>query len=82
MTATAGYSHKAEAERAIKIKIERAITMCQGDNPNPDMAIKHPEWIRAAQNKDYTELTKKITMDCKKYQSQARERRNRLGGKN
>ncbi len=76
-----GFSHKQAAEDAIKIKIRRAITMVSGDNPNSDIAVKHPEWIRAAQKKDYTELIKKVTEDTKKFQLRARERRDRLHGK-
>jgi len=76
-----GYSHKAFAEEALKVKIRRAITMVQGDNPNPDIALKHPEWVRAAQNKNYTELTKEITQKVKAVQDEVIKRRNRFAGK-
>ncbi len=81
MGGKAGFSHKRMAEEALKIKIRRAITQVQGDNPNSDVAVRHPEWVREAQNKKYTELTKKITEDVTKNQVRALERRNRLGGK-
>ncbi len=69
------------AEEAIKIKIRRAITMVQGDNPNSDIAVKHPEWVRAAQQKNYTELIKKVTEDTKKKQDLVRMRRLKFAGK-
>ncbi len=69
------------AEEAIRIKIRRAITQIQGDNPNQDMAVKHPDWVKDAQNKNYNMLIKKVTEETKRYQERALERRNRLGGK-
>ncbi len=77
-----GYSHKQRAEDTIKLKVERAINMVQGDNPNPDVAIQHPEWVRAAQQKNYTELTKYVTEHTKKLQLRARERREKTHGQN
>ncbi len=70
-----GFDWKKMKEEALRIKIERAIIMVQGDNPNSDIAIQHPEWVREAQNKKYTELTKSITDKIKKYQDQALARR-------
>ncbi len=75
------FNWKKEQEYAIKVKIERAITMVQGDNPNPDIAILHPEWVREAQNKKYTELTKSITDRVKKQQERAIARRIKVGRK-
>ncbi len=76
------FSHKRMAEDAIKIKIRRAISMVKGDNPNKDMAIRHPEWIRAAQQKNYTELIKDITLKTKKFQENTLRRRDKTAGKN
>ncbi len=76
-----GFSHKKMAEIALKIKIERAITQVQGDNPNSDIAIRHPEWIREAQNKKYTELTKSVTDSVKRMQDQALARRMKVARK-
>ncbi len=76
-----GYSHKKMAEIALKIKIERAIAQVQGDNPNPDVAIQHPEWVREAQNKKYTELTKSITDKVTRYQAAAIARRMKVARK-
>ncbi len=76
-----GFNWKMMREIAIKIKVERAIAMVQGDNPNSDMAIKHPEWVRAAQQKNYTELTKKITEQTKRAQDEALRRRNKVARK-
>ncbi len=81
MGGTIGFSHKWMAEEALKIKIRRAITQVQGDNPNSDVAVRHPEWVRESQNKKYTELIKSVTDQIKKNQGRALERRNRLGGK-
>ncbi len=79
--AKTGFSHKAMREEAIKIKIERAIIQVQGDNPNPDIAIQHPEWVREAQNKKYTELTKYITERVKRQQDSALARRQKVARK-
>ncbi len=76
------FSWKKQKEDAVKLKIRRAITMVQGDNPNPDIAIKHPEWIKQANANQYTELTKKVREDTIRYQERAQKRRDRLGGKN
>ncbi len=75
------FNWKKMKEEAIRVKIERAITMVQGDNPNPDIAIQHPEWIREAQNKKYTELTKSITDRVKRQQDQALARRQKVARK-
>ncbi len=75
-----GYSHKDMIDRALKIKIRRAITMVQGDNPNSDIAIQHPEWIRAAQNKNYVELTKYVTQKFNQHQEKTKMRRNKFAG--
>ncbi len=77
-----GFSHKKMSEEVIKIKVRRAITQVQGDNPNTDVATKHPDWVREANQKKYDVLTKSITDEVKKYQLNARERRLRLHGKN
>ncbi len=81
MTWNHGYSHKEMIDRALKIKIRRAITMVQGDNPNSDIAVQHPEWVRAAQQKNYLELTKSVTQKFKQYQDRVTKRRMKFAGK-
>ncbi len=81
MTARSSFSHKVMKEEAIRIKVQRAITQVQGDNPNGDIAIKHPEWVREAQNNKYTELTKSITESMKRFQESAQARRDKVARK-
>ncbi len=78
----AGFSWKTEKELAIKTKVRRAITQVQGDNPNKDIAIRHPEWIKQAQSKQYTELTKSITDSVQRAQDRVQARRDMIAGKN
>ncbi len=78
---TKGFSWKQCKVDAKAIKIRRAITMVQGDNPNPDIAVLHPEWIREAQLKKYTELTKSVGDACDKFQQRAIARRDKFAGK-
>ncbi len=81
MTERSYFSWKALKEEAIRVKVARAITQVQGDNPNGDIAIKHPEWVREAQNKKYTELTKSITESVKRQQDLAIARRLKVARK-
>ncbi len=70
-----GFSWKQAKIDAVDIKIRRAITMVQGDNPNPDIAVRHPEWIKQAQQKQYTELKNSVEDLIKREQNQAMIRR-------
>ncbi len=73
------FSWKVAKERAIQTKIRRAKTMAKAAN-NPDFTVRHPDWVRDAQAKNYTQLTKVITEDVKKIQGDALIRRlKRLG---
>jgi len=74
----AGFSWKAFKEEAIKLKIERAITMVSGDTPNTDMAIAHPDWVRQAQTKNFTDLRAKVRLQMEKDQARAQARRDKL----
>jgi len=76
-----GVSWKKAKEDAIKLKVRRAITMSSGDNPNGDIALKHPEWVREAQTGKYLELVKSVTGDIKRYQDRAIQRRLKISGK-
>ncbi len=73
-----GFSWKAMKEEAIKIKIRRAITMASKKDVNPDFAILHPDWVREAQKKNFTDLTAKIKQAVEKDQERAQARRDKL----
>ncbi len=75
---TEGFSWKAIKKEAIRIKIERAMTMAKHKNVNPDFAIQHPEWVREAQNNNYTDLKKKVTEVIERQQAQAQARRDKI----
>jgi len=80
MTNRSGFSWKAENEFAIRLKIERAITMANSAT-NPDFKLQHPDWVRDAQKKDYTLLKKMVTEKELKYQARAKARRDKRSGK-
>ncbi len=69
------FSWKKIKQEAIDIKVRRAITQVQGDNPNQDVAVKHPQWIKQAQSKNYDELKKSVTELIERKQAQAMARR-------
>ncbi len=73
------YSHVQFKENAIIVKIRRAKTMANAGN-NPDFKLQHPDWVRDAQNKNYTSLIKKVTDDTKKRQEIYIRRRLKLVG--
>ncbi len=75
------FSHKANAERALATQIRRAKTMALSAT-NPTFKIQHPDWVRDAQKKDFTLLTKVVTESVTKMQKLARTRRERLHGQN
>ncbi len=74
------YSHVEAKKSAIKTKIRRAVTMAKAGK-NSDFKIAHPDWVRDATKKDFTDLIKKITDKELKYQEFALKRRDKLGGK-
>ncbi len=67
-------------ERAIEKKISRAITMAKVGTNN-DFRILHPDWIREAQNKQFSNLKKQVRDAVEKQQAVYMARRVKLGGK-
>ncbi len=74
------FSRKQQLQDGIDKKIERAITMAKVAQ-NTDFKKAHPDWIRDAQNKNYSALKKQITESVKAIQVQNQARRDKLGGK-
>ncbi len=68
-------------KEGLKHKIDRAMLM-SNNHINPDFDIKHPDWVRDAQNKNYTNLKKIIKEQVEKQQAQVLKRREKLHGKN
>ncbi len=73
-----GFSWKAMKEEAIKIKIRRAMTMAAKKDVNKDFAIQHPEWVRSAQQNNFTDLKAKVRQQVEKDQERAQARRDKL----
>ncbi len=73
-----GFSWKKAQAEAIKTKIRRAITMASKKDSNPDFAIAHPDWIKQAQTKNYTDLKIKVTQLIEKQQQRSLARRLKL----
>lgn len=67
-------------KNAIDKKIERAILMAKA-GVNKDFAIQHPDWIKQAQTKNFTDLRIKVKQAVEKSQEIAKARRDKLGGK-
>ncbi len=80
MTKDAGYSHKQDKIDAIKVKIRRARTMAIAGS-NPDFKLSHPDWVRDAQSKNFTQLEKIVKEQCDKYAQRAQQRRDKRAGK-
>ena len=78
---TPPFSHKRMREIAIATKIRRAITMASKKYPNKDFKAQHPDWVRDAQNKNFTNLTKIIKDEVQKKQQRALDRRDKIAGK-
>ncbi len=55
-----GFSWKIAKERAIIDEIEYCKTQCRGKTPNTDMKMKHPDWVRDAQTKNWAQLEKQV----------------------
>ncbi len=72
-----GFSWIKVKENAIAVKVRRAKTMAKG-NINPDFDKAHPDWVRDAQNKNYTSMTKIVSDNAKKFQDIAYKRRMRF----
>ncbi len=65
------FSWKQAKKDAIATALRRAKTMAVKTNSNPDFAIRHPDWIREAQNNQFINMTKSITEEIKKQQERA-----------
>ncbi len=65
---------------AIKTEIRRNHTMAK-NKCNPDFNKQHPDWVRDAQNKNYTLLTKMVKENVEKFQKAAIARRLKVAGK-
>ncbi len=74
------FSWKQAKKDVIVKKIERAITLAKVGT-NPDFVIQHADWIRDAQKKDFTVLTKKIGDEVRKRQDQQQARYDKYAGK-
>lgn len=51
-------------------------------NVNPDFDTQHPDWVKQAQQKNYTDLKNKIKDMVERKQDNAMRRRDKLAGKN
>ncbi len=74
------FSWKQDKINTINKKIERAITQAKAGS-NPDFKLQHPDWVRDAQNKDFTNLKKVVKEQTEKYQLKAQQRRDKRAGK-
>lgn len=77
---TMGYSAEEFRKTAIDKIIQRNITMAKVGS-NPDFKTAHPDWVRDAAKKQFTDLTVKVKNQVVKEQTQALNRRAKLGGK-
>jgi len=76
-----GFSWKQAKLDAIATEIRRNKTMAINGN-NPDFKLKHPDWVRDAQQKNYTQMEKITKEYMQLKQKQAQSRRDKLVGKN
>lgn len=74
------FSRKKSLEDALATKIQRAIIMSKGQ-VNSDFDKNHPDWVRDAQSKNYTQLIKKVTEDHKQFIQNYRDRQVKKYGK-
>jgi len=81
MEKTPPFSYKRMKEIAIEIKIRRAMTMAKQATPNTDFKIRHPDWVRDAQNNNYINLKKVVREEIEKKQQIALDRRAKIAGK-
>ncbi len=75
-----GFSWEQAKINAVAVKIRRAKTMALSGE-NPDFKLKHPDWVRDAQTKNFTILNKKVKEEAEKYQQTYARRRLKLVGK-
>ncbi len=77
---TEAFSWERMKKLLVEVKIQRAITMASKKDVNPDFRIQHPDWVKQAQSKDYTDLKKKIKETVEKQQQTAMNRRKKVAG--
>ncbi len=79
------FSWEKAKKDAIAIKLFRAKVqaggMTKGSTPNPDFGVQHPEWVREANQGQFSAMNKKIIEDIEKQQKKAMERRMKTVGK-
>ncbi len=63
----------------VQHKIDRAIIMAK-NGKNVDFNIRHPDWIKSAQNNQFTDLRLKIKQEAEKRQQSAMDRRVKRSG--
>ncbi len=73
------FSHKESAQRAIDTEVRRNKTMAINAS-NADFKLKHPDWVRDAQQKKFTQLEIRTKENMLAHQKLARDSRKRLGG--
>ncbi len=64
-------------KKALQHKINRNISLTRGQK-NKDFDKDHPDWIRDATSKNYTQMKKKIKEDFEKHQLNRLERLDKL----
>ncbi len=74
------FSREQDKKNAIAMAIRQAKAQVQGEAKN-DTAFSHPDWVRDAVLKKYTQLTIDVTKQMKDYQEMAIKRRLKRVGK-
>lgn len=73
-----GFSWVKLQEKALQVKLRRAKIKSKGQ-VNSDWDKDHPDFVRDAQQKNYTQLIKKITEKHKLHLEKVTRRREKLG---
>ncbi len=64
-------------KKVVEKKIERAIIMAKVGQ-NTDFKLQHPDWVRDAQSKNYTDLKKKVREQVERKQENEIKRRQKF----
>ncbi len=68
-----------QIKRGLETKIRNAKLKARGGvKKSKDFALQHPDWVRDAQKKDYTQLVKIITQQEKDRVALAMQRREKI----
>ncbi len=67
-------------KQAIEKKVQRNITMAKTAS-NDDFKIAHPDWVRDAQSKRFTDLKLKVKQVVERQQAVAQGRRDKFARK-